>query len=518
MGRGLHFYRRDPSRMSRLLAPLQRWYPQRLTTQMIGLLLGALVIAQVANFLIFMDERRAAIRLVERTQILERTVSLVQLIENSSPSSHGKTVQAASSRKLYFWFAETSPIPGNIPQTDNDLMSRLQELLGDHEIRELRILTHEQQKSLLKGEKAAPLSTGAEVSSFRNRLDQQLASLPLSEVDPPGLLISAHLTDGRWLSAGLGINPPLSRWALPTFFSMVFAAGSICVIVVFMVKRITRPLLRLAEAAELVGRGETITPVSEDGPVDIQQTIHAFNRMYDRLQRFVQDRTRMLAAISHDLRTPITSLRLQAELITDEEAKEKILKTLEEMQRITEATLAFARDEASTEPSRSVDLAALIDSLCQDLADLGMDVSCETTDKTPYTCRPMSLKRALRNLIENAVTYGYRARVELRQAEGEFHIFIRDDGPGIPDQDAERVFQPFVRLEESRSHDTGGIGLGMAIARSIARQHGGDITLTKEEPQTFCVTVHLPKSPSATDQSPRHAQASGHPALTRMML
>lgn len=505
--------------MSRIVTSLQRWYPQRLTGQMIGLLLGALVIAQVANFLIFMDERRAAIRLVERTQILERTASLVQLIENSSPATHGKMVQAASSRKLFFWFAEASPIPANMPQTDNDLMSRLQELLGDHDIREVRILTHEQLKALVDNTKAAQTSGDTEAaSSFSKRLQQQLASLPLSEVDPPGLLISAHLADERWLNVGLGINPPFSRWALPTFFSMVLAAGSICLIVVFMVKRITRPLQRLAEAAELVGRGETITPVSEDGPVDIQQTIHAFNRMYDRLQRFVQDRTRMLAAISHDLRTPITSLRLQAELITDEEAKEKILKTLEEMQRMTEATLAFARDEVSTEPSRSVDLAALIDSLCQDLADLGMDVSCEATDKTPYTCRPMSLKRALRNLIENAVTYGHRARVELRQAEGEFQIFIRDDGPGISEQDAERVFQPFVRLEESRSHDTGGIGLGMAIARSIMRQHGGDITLTKEEPQGFCVTVHLPQSHSAMDQTAHQPQTSERPALTRMML
>jgi signal transduction histidine kinase len=504
--------------MIRMLAPLQRWYPKRLTSQMIGLLLGALVIAQVANFLIFMDERRAAIRLVERTQILERTASLVQLIENSSPTIHGKMVQAASSRKLYFWFAEASPIPGNLPQGDNDLMSRLQELLGDHDIREVRILTHEQQKALLKGEKMAQSSAGTETSSFPKRLQQQLASLPLSEVDPPGLLISAHLADGRWLNVGLGINPPLSRWALPTFFSMVLAAGSICIIVVFMVKRITRPLQRLAEAAELVGRGEAITPVSEDGPVDIQQTIHAFNRMYDRLQRFVQDRTRMLAAISHDLRTPITSLRLQAELITDEEAKEKLLNTLEEMQRMTEATLAFARDEASTEPSRSVDLAALIDSLCQDLADLGMDVNCEAMDKTPYTCRPVSLKRALRNLIENAVTYGHRARVELRQAEGDFQILIRDDGPGIPDQDRERVFQPFVRLEESRSHATGGIGLGMAIARSIVRQHGGDITLAKEEPQGFCVTVHLPQSHLAIDQTAHQPQTSERPALTRTML
>lgn len=504
--------------MNSLFKTLRRWLPQRLTGQMIGLLLGALVIAQVANFLIFMDERRAAIRLIERTQILERTASMIQLIKNTAPEIHTQMVQAASSRKLYFWFAETSPLPATMSQTDNDLMVRLQDLIGDHDIGELRMMTHEQQHALIEDQPNTTPSAEAEDTSFPERLQQQLASLTLSEVDPPGILISAHLADGRWLNAGLGINPPLSRWALPTFFSMVFAVGSICVIVVLMVQRLIRPLKNLAEAAELVGRGETIAPVSEDGPVDIQQTIHAFNRMYERLQRFVQDRTRMLAAISHDLRTPITSLRLQAELITDEEAKEKILNTLDEMQRMTEATLAFARDEASTEPSRFVDLSALVDSLCQDLADLGMNVSYESMGKTPYTCRPVSLKRALRNLIENAVTYGHRAQVELQQDEGEFLILIRDDGPGIADQDVERVFQPFVRLEESRSHDTGGIGLGMAIARSIVRQHGGDITLNNHETLGFCVTVHLPKSHSTIDRPIPQSQVSDSPALTRTLL
>jgi signal transduction histidine kinase len=276
---------------------------------------------------------------------------------------------------------------------------------------------------------------------------------------------------------------------------MVLTGGSICLIVILMVQRLTRPLKKLTEVAERVGRGESITPLSEEGPVDIRQTIRAFNRMYERLQRFVQDRTRMLAAISHDLRSPITSLRLQVELMKEQEAREKMLETLEDMQRMTEATLAFARDEASTEVSRSVDLNALIDSLCQDLADMGMDVKFENAEKTPYTCRPTSLKRALRNVIENAVNYGGRAGVKLQQNDTEFQIAIQDDGPGIPEQDFERVFQPFVRLEESRNKQTGGIGLGMAIARSIVRKHGGDMSLANTTGGGLTVTIHLPEAP-----------------------
>jgi signal transduction histidine kinase len=191
-------------------------------------------------------------------------------------------------------------------------------------------------------------------------------------------------------------------------------------------------MARLALAAESMGRGETVAPIAEEGPLDVRQTTRAFNRMQERLQRFVQDRTRMLAAISHDLRTPITSLRLRAEFVDDEETRAKILETLDEMQRMTEATLAFAREEATLEETRTVDLAALIESLCEDLADLGKEVAFDGNGKTPYACRPVSLKRAIRNLVENAVIYGERARVTLARAGDEFRIVIDDDGPGHP--------------------------------------------------------------------------------------
>ena len=472
----------------------RRWWPQRLAGQMIGLLLGALMLAQMANFIFFMDDRRAAIRSVERTQILDRTASLIDLIGRSPSALHGQMIQAASSRKLYYWFSERSPIPAGLTHDKNTLLPRLQELLGEIEVQELRLMVPDHPETFFETDhRQTP--PGAEGSTLRRQTPGTLSSRPLPDVDNPRLIISAQLQDGRWLNVGMGVTTPLSRWAFPTVISMLIIGGSICIIVVFMVRRITRPLERLTEAAELVGRGESFTPITEEGPVDIQHTIRAFNRMYERLQRFVQDRTRMLAAISHDLRTPITSLRLQTELIKDKEARIKLQETLDDMQRITESTLAFSRDEASTEVSRSVDLSALIDSLCQDLADMGMDVKFESANKSPYTCRPTSLKRALRNLIENAVTYGGLARVELTQSETEFHILINDDGPGIPEQDVERVFQPFVRLEESRNKQTGGIGLGMAIARSIVRRHGGDIHLVNAPGGGLSVTIQLPKSP-----------------------
>jgi signal transduction histidine kinase len=314
---------------------------------------------------------------------------------------------------------------------------------------------------------------------------------------PPNLLVSARLGDGQWLNVGTRLLQPSTDWAMPALVSMAVMAVALSVIVIFMVRRLTRPMAQLAAAAERLGRGEVVPPVPERGPADVRETTRAFNRMHARLRRFVQDRTRMLAAISHDLRTPITSLRLRAEFIDDDEIRQKILETREEMQRMAEVTLAFAREEAAQEDTRAVDLAALIDSVCADLADMGQDVTFAGAARSPYLGRTSSLKRALRNLIENAVAYGHRARVALEGGHDEWRIVIEDDGPGIAEADFERVFAPFVRLEESRNPETGGVGLGMAISRSIVRGHGGDIALYNRIGQDgtagLRVTIRLPK-------------------------
>jgi signal transduction histidine kinase len=200
----------------------------------------------------------------------------------------------------------------------------------------------------------------------------------------------------------------------------------------------------------------------------------------------------MLAAISHDLRTPITSLRLRAEFVEDEETRSRILDTLDEMQSMTEATLAFAREEAAEEETRTVDLAALVDSVVADLAELGHAVAFVGAERTLIACRRTALRRALRNLVDNAATYGKRAIVRLEQDPRELRVVIEDEGPGIPVPEKERVFEPFVRLEPSRSRETGGIGLGLAIARTIVRNHGGDIVLENRTDGGLRATVHLP--------------------------
>jgi len=250
----------------------------------------------------------------------------------------------------------------------------------------------------------------------------------------------------------------------------------------------------LTRAADRVGRGDYPEPVPETGPLEIRRAAKAFNRMTARLKRFVEDRTRMLAAISHDLRTPITSLRLRAEFVEDPENRARIIETLNEMEQMVEAAMTFAREETANEATRKIDIAALVESAVEDLAETGRPIafSGEVTPRV-YPCRPLSIKRAFGNLVSNALEYGATVEVAIQDADDDgLWIEISDDGPGIPIDQREQVFEPFFRLEESRNRDTGGIGLGMAIARTAIRAHGGEIYLEDAPQGGLLARIYLP--------------------------
>jgi signal transduction histidine kinase len=292
------------------------------------------------------------------------------------------------------------------------------------------------------------------------------------------LTIALELPGGRWLTVERVLHPPIPQMIWPMALSLALSALAVAGAVALAVRRIVRPLKTLSAAADRLGRGEAVGSVPEEGPADVRRTTRAFNTMSERLTRFVADRTRMLAAIAHDLRTPITGMRLRAEMVEDAETRARIQAGLDEMAEMTEAALAFARTDAQGEATRRVDLASLVQSVVDDLADAGAAVAYRGPERLDRTCRPTALKRAVRNLVANAVAYGTRAEVVLDETAPQgIELTVADDGPGIPADQLERVFDPFVRLEESRSRETGGSGLGLSIARNIARAHGGDVSL-----------------------------------------
>ena len=246
---------------------------------------------------------------------------------------------------------------------------------------------------------------------------------------------------------------------------------------IWVVRRVTAPLSSLATAADRLGRDVTAPPLPEVGTIETRQASRAFNEMQVRLRSLIENRTRLLAAISHDLRTPLTLLRLRAENVENSQERDKMLATIAEMDSMIETTLKFARDEAVAEPRRQTDVASLLQSITDDMSDAGLPVTMAPAQPVVAECRPAALKRALTNLIDNAVKYGKTAQVAVQATSKAIEITIDDEGPGIPEQDLSRVFEPFYRLEESRSRETGGVGLGLAIAQSIVQSHGGDLIL-----------------------------------------
>lgn len=317
---------------------------------------------------------------------------------------------------------------------------------------------------------------------FRPR-EVRLSAMP----QPGDFMASLRLPDGPWLNLRVMVPPPRpwhSETFLIAFLVMTATAGGLTL---WAVRRLTLPVRTLAEAADRLGRDVNAPPLPEQGPSEVATAAHAFNTMAARIRRFVGDRTQMLAAIGHDLRTPITRLRLRAEFMEDDEQRRKMLADLDEMEAMVAATLAFARDDAAAEPTVPLDLAALCRTVLDEASDARPDAAANITYAGPprltVQARPVAMKRAIANLVGNAVAYGGAARLSLTPAESgpaaaqPLRLVVEDDGPGVPTEELEAVFQPFRRLESSRNRETGGSGLGLPIARNILRAHGGDVVL-----------------------------------------
>ena len=288
--------------------------------------------------------------------------------------------------------------------------------------------------------------------------------------------VQLRLNDGSWASFDTRIPRDAANLPLRLVLTLLVLLAVVAVLSLVAVRWVTQPLKLLAGAAEALGRDIHRPPLPEHGPTEVRRAARAFNDMQTRLVRFIDERTRLLTAMSHDLKTPITRMRLRAELLDDDDERLRFEKDLKEMEAMVAQTLDFMRGLGS-EAHQPIDLMALVESLQADQAELGRNVSVEGRTNTPVRGMPLALKRCLANLLDNAALYGGSAHVSVLDGPAEVTIRIRDNGPGIPDAELERVFEPFYRLETSRNRATGGTGLGLGIARDIARAHGGDLCL-----------------------------------------
>ncbi len=470
-------------------------WPPSLAAQLISLTLAAIIISQAFALWLFTDERRLALMELAAGTVVSRTAALVELLDESPPQLHEQIRNAASSPLLYYWISNEPLLQKSGDERVNErILRNLQRQLGStRQIRtdagrDMEIPGYNPHRD--RREKREDRKDRAEPGELNARPPPPRYSRNV----PLVFAMSIQLDDGNWLNMAADLSMPRGS-LLRTMLAAGLMAVGVILVIAFTVRRLTKPLRRLAEAADALGRGDDPQELKEAGPPEVRSAIHAFNVMQERLTRFIADRTAMLAAISHDLRTPITSLRIRAEFIDDEENRDKMIATLDEMQRMVEATLSFARDEAQRETLGRVNLSEFLDAIVADYQDMGQPVSLRVPEDVPRTivsCRPIAIRRALRNLIDNAVRYGKEAQVAFAPRPDGVEITVTDSGPGIPEERLNDIFEPFVRLETSRSEETGGIGLGLAIARSSVQAHGGALTLANNEGGGLTAKIMLP--------------------------
>jgi signal transduction histidine kinase len=482
---------------------MRRFWSKSLAAQIIWFMLPLMLVAQSIGFIVTTDERVKELREIALDEFMVRSATAAQLVETTPAAYRDTLLSAMGTNYSRFWVSATPP--GDLDAWSRDAWRRLHRPLSQSATAGTDAATEpwgsggdgDQAWGELKSSVLQPTNPIRNASWQPIELDTSGSPTAARFVrldDNYGAGLAAQLSNGLWLNAAYA--KPLKKfiWLSPSTVSLAITAIMLAILAALVARRIARPMQRLTSAAESLGRGEQNGRIPEEGPDDIRRTAVAFNQMQERLTRFLADRTTMLAAIGHDLRTPITTMRLRTEFIADPETRARLLDTVNEMQAITDATLEFTQGEAVDEPTRPVDVAALVESICDDLADLGRDVHFSDGGVIPYRCRPAALRRATRNLIENALRYGDRAQVAVSDSPDGVDIVIEDSGPGIPEADIERMFQPFVRLEGSRNAGTGGIGLGLSIARTIARAHGGDVVLSNL-PRGLRALIHLPPIP-----------------------
>lgn len=286
-----------------------------------------------------------------------------------------------------------------------------------------------------------------------------------------------QLADESWLM----FSVPSRSWGLAegprTLIVILLVLLSTSVVALIATRRLAKPLQQFAQGARRFGVDFRAPPIDPVGPHEIRQAILAFNAMQAQLQHFIKDRTQMLAAISHDLRTPLTRMRLRGEFIEDPEQQQRLFRDVDEMQAMINSALEFFRDDARLEQATQFDLAELLQTLIDDYRDQSIDITFSGPPRLVYFGRPLGLKRVITNLLDNAIKYASEPAIELRQEDEQVIVRVLDRGPGIPADSYEQVFAPFFRLEGSRNKSTGGVGLGLSAARAIVLEHGGALTV-----------------------------------------
>jgi signal transduction histidine kinase len=442
----------------------------------LAILVGiAFLTGQILIALLFYDERSLAVQAAIGVETAARAANAAKLMATAPQELRQEIAKAASSPLVRFGLGNEPIVLDGVHHNDQAIQARIRAFLGDNFKGEIRVEVHELARNVLPLPNLTP-----EMASLHREMMENM-------VDVLELEISIELPNSTWLNvATLFESPPWQNITVPFISFLISAVLVIGTLFWFAIFRLTRPLMALTTASNEFGRGETVDQLSAVGPSELRALTHAFNTMQNRIRNFISDRTMVLAALAHDLRSPLTALRIQAENISDKEIQISIRRSVKEMSDMIDATLEYSEGLDFKEEFSHI-------SIVEILENLPISYACSYSNLI-INVRPKALVRALRNLIENAKRYGNQADIRLAVKEPDLYIYIDDTGPGIPEKYIERVFEPFFRLEKSRSRNTGGVGLGLAIARTIILAHGGTIALKNKETGGLQVVISLPRS------------------------
>jgi signal transduction histidine kinase len=334
---------------------------------------------------------------------------------------------------------------------------------------------------------------GLDLRSLHRRLDSSYRIFPLAR-EKDRHRIGIALPDGAMISAKiLPDQRPRLFWSGSWAVTLLFAIVSLTLLGLWAARALTAPLSAFAKAAEDFSLNGAAAPLPERGPEEIRSVAKALNRMRERITTLIDDRTKMLAAISHDLRTPITRMRLRSEFIEDEVHRGRMMSDLDQMRSMLESVLSFLRNDRKLEPMTLTDIATTLQLVADQFADVGHKVTYEGPEHAMATVRPDDLTRSVTNLVENSVRFGAIATIRLISPSDTITIEVEDDGPGISDARKEVMLEPFVRGDDARNMDEAtGFGLGLSIARAIVLAHGGELSLHDRKPNGLIVRIQLP--------------------------
>jgi len=474
--------------------PVLRFWPQSLLGRLIAATVLAVLVAQAAGLVLIAEERE---NFVLQSSVREWTRRISDTVQMLAPL--GAEERATAVAQL----AAPHGVPPSLPPPPADDPPRAARNLLDPQRTFVRVPLLTDFERTLRDQVTAALGKSYEVSVGRT-LDPERPAIALPVPFYEARELAAHRNTAqlydvsvRFPDGGTELfrvtrmpgGAPLPRNLRVNLTLLVV----ILVIALYVTARsITRPLSALARAADSVGRDARTEKLPEAGARELRDAARAFNTMQDRLRRYLDSRTRVLAAMSHDLKTPLTRLRLQVETLEDPALQERIVKELTEMELMVREALALFRGLDDGEPAVPVDMNGLVAAVSQAFAEMGASVAVTGKALAPFTGKAQALKRCLTNLISNAVDFGTRATVQIED-NGELVIRVRDEGPGIPQGELERVFEPFYRLEHSRNRDSGGTGLGLTIARDIAQAHGGTLVLANLPQGGLEAALRLPR-------------------------